>query len=289
MTRIKAAAAEGRRAAQRETDLVGTLRGFYIVAGMVVITVPLMPMQVLFRRVWNRGAELLPYYYHRMVCRLLGARIEIRGEPIRKGGCLIAANHSSWLDIPILSACTPVSFVAKREVNEWGIFGTLARLQRTMFVNREKRSATAAFRDAMQDRLSRGHHLVLFAEGTSSDGNRVLPFKSALLGAADCEIASARGEQTKVRVQPVSIVYTRLHSVPLGRLHRPFFAWYGDMELLSHLWSALCMGPIDVVAHFHEPVTMDQFASRKELARHCEREVANGHVSALLGRPVNAG
>lgn len=289
MTRVKAEVAEGRWAAQRATGVIGTLRGVRIVACMVAITLPLMPLQVLFRRFCHRGAELLPFYYHRMVCRLLGARIEIRGEPIRRGGCLIAANHSSWLDIPVLSACTPVSFVAKREVNEWGIFGVLARLQRTMFVNREKRSATGTFRDAMQDRLSRGHRLVLFAEGTSSDGNRVLPFKSALLGAADCETVSAGGGRTKVRVQPVSIIYTRLHSVPLGRLYRPFFAWYGDMELLPHLWSALCLGPVDAVVHFHEPVTIDRFAGRKELARHCEREVADGHVSARLGRPVKAG
>lgn len=266
---------------------MGSLRAAWIVGGMTVLTAPLMPFQVAFRRVSNRAAELLPHYYHRCVCRLLGIRINIKGDPIRAGGCLIAANHSSWLDIPVLSACAPVSFVAKSEVNEWGIFGVLARLQRTMFVDRTRRSATATFRDAMQRRLARGDHLVLFPEGTSNDGNRVLPFKSALMGAADCDVTVAGARETKVRVQPVSIAYCALHAIPMGRAHRPFFAWYGDMELLPHLWNALCRGPLDIVVHFHEPVTIAEFANRKELTRHCEYMVAEGVVSALRGRTVS--
>lgn len=267
---------------------MGSLRAASIVAGVALITVPLMPLQFAFRKFSNRAAELLPYHYHRCVCRLLGIRINIVGDPIRAGGCLIAANHGSWLDIPILSACAPVSFVAKSEVNEWGIFGVLARLQRTMFVDRARRSATATFRDAMQRRLTRGDHLVLFPEGTSNDGNRILPFKSALMGAADCEVAVAGVEESKVRVQPVSIAYSAIHGIPMGRARRPLFAWYGDMELLPHLWSVLSTGPIDIVVHFHEPVTITQFANRKELTRHCERQVADGLVSALLGRSASA-
>ena len=270
------------------SGMMGSLRAARIVASMTVLTAPLMPFQFAFRKVWNRPAELLPHYYHRGVCWLLGVRITIKGDPIRTGGSLIAANHSSWLDIPVLSACAPVSFVAKSEVNEWGIFGVLARLQRTMFVDRTRRSATATFRDAMQTRLARGDHLVLFPEGTSNDGNRVLPFKSALMGAADCDVRVAGNEESKVRVQPVSIAYCALHAIPMGRAHRHFFAWYGDMELLPHLWSALCKGPLDIEVRFHEPVTIAQFANRKELTRHCERKVADGVVSALLGRTVSS-
>lgn len=262
---------------------VERIRAAAIVAAMVVYTAPLMPVQALLRRVWPHGAAMLPYYFHRGVCRLLGIRIEIRGTPIRDGGCLMAANHSSWLDIPVLSACTPVSFVAKREVDGWGIFGTLARLQRTLFVDRDRRAQTAAFRDAMQARLSAGDHLVLFPEGTSSDGNHVLPFKSALMGAADCVVSTGRNRDARVRIQPVSVAYVRLHGLPMGRQFRPFFAWYGDMDLVPHLWQALCLGPVDVVVHFHEPVTLDQFGDRKELTRFCQERVESGLRAALAG------
>lgn len=267
---------------------VERIRAALVVAGVAVFTAPLMPVQALLRRLWPRGAALLPHHYHRVVCRLLGVRIEIRGRPIRDGACLMAANHSSWLDIPVLSACSPVSFVAKREVNGWGIFGTLARLQRTLFVDRDRRSRTAAFRDAMQRRLAAGDHLVLFPEGTSSDGNCVLPFKSALLGAADCMVTSGRNRDSRVRIQPVSIAYVRLHGLPMGRQYRPFFAWYGDMELVPHLWQALCLGPVDVVVHFHEPVTLDQFGDRKELARYCQEQVETGLMAALVNAAAPA-
>ena len=262
---------------------VGRLRAAVKVACLALYTAPLMPLQALLARLSRGGAAVLPHHFHRGVCRLLGVRIEIRGRPIRDGGCLMAANHSSWLDIPVLSACSAVSFVAKREVGEWGVFGTLARLQRTLFIDRDRRSQTAATRDAMQARLAAGDHLVLFPEGTSSDGNRVLPFKSALLGASDCMVSVVKGREERVRIQPVSVAYVRLHGVPMGRQYRPFFAWYGDMELPPHLWQALCLGPIDVVVEFHEPVTLDAFGDRKALARHCERMVGEGVTSALLG------
>ena len=93
---------------------------------------------------------------------------------------------------------------------------------------------------------------MLFPEGTSSDGNRVLPFKSALMGAAEAEMAR---RPAHVTVQPVSTAYTGIHGMPMGRENRPLFAWYGDMELVPHLWEALKTGPLDVVVEFHPPLT----------------------------------
>ena len=113
---------------------------------------------------------------------------------------LIVANHTGWLDIVIFSAVMPLSFVAKSEVDGWPFFGTLARLQRTVFVERARRSQTGEARDAIRERLLAGDTLVLFPEGTSSDGNEVLPFKSALLGAAEAVLADG----SHVTVQPVS-------------------------------------------------------------------------------------
>ena len=97
------------------------------------------------------------------------------------------------------------------------------------------------------------------------------------------------GGTRRVVVQPVSLAYTRLHGVPMGREFRPFFAWYGDMDLVPHLWEAFCLGPMDVMVHYHPPMTVDQFPSRKELAAACERMVGEGVAHALAGRPGAVG
>jgi 1-acyl-sn-glycerol-3-phosphate acyltransferase len=199
-----------------------------------------------------------------------------------KGGVLMAANHTSWLDIPILSSLAPVSFVAKSEVSGWPFFGTLARLQRTVFIRREKTKA-AEGRDTIRKRLLEGDALVIFPEGTSSDGNRVLAFRSALLSAAETVVGEEETHHVHAPVQPVSVAYVSLHGMPMGRETRPFFAWYGDMELVPHLWEALVTGPIDVTVTFHPSITIDQLGGRKALAAHCEAVVRGGVITALLG------
>jgi 1-acyl-sn-glycerol-3-phosphate acyltransferase len=137
--------------------------------------------------IWTskKAARRFPYLYHRAVTKLLGIQLRVSGKPVADQGCLVAVNHVSWLDIPILSAVTPLSFIAKREVASWPFFGTLARLQRSVFIDRERRQRAAASRTEMMTRLAERDTLVLFAEGTSSDGIRVLPFKSAFFAAAE--------------------------------------------------------------------------------------------------------
>ena len=186
------------------------------------------------------------------------------------------------------SALTPAVFIAKKEVASWPFFGTLARLQETVFVEREKRSQTVAARDEIRDRLREGDALVLFPEGTSDDGNRVLPFRSALLGAAEMEIGTdAHGQVHHVPVQPVSVTYVGVHGIPMGRENRPLFAWYGDMELIPHLWEAVKTGPMDAVVEFHLPMTVDTAGGRKALAAAAEAMVRAGQARALAGLYVD--
>jgi len=261
---------------------MATLRAAAITAVFLILSLVLMPVQSLVLQLHSGWRRRLPHAYHRLVCRLMGARITVLGTPVA-GGVLLTANHSGWLDIPILSAVAPVSFVAKQEVNQWPFFGTLARLQRTVFIRRE-RSKALEDRDNIRRRLTDGDALVIFPEGTSADGNRVLPFKSSLLSAAELATGEgADGAQRHAPVQPVSVSYVGLHGLPMGRENRPFFAWYGDMDLVSHLWEALGAGPIDVVVEFHEPLTIDQAGGRKELAAAAETAVRGGLVRALSG------
>ncbi len=134
----------------------GALRAAVIVGAFLSAAIVLMPVQWVLIRLGARTARTLPLAFHRGLCRLLGVRVTVHGPPVAGQGGLLVANHVSWLDIPVLSSILPVSFVAKAEVAGWGMVGTLARLQRTVFVDRTRRSATAPAISAVAERLAGG-------------------------------------------------------------------------------------------------------------------------------------
>ncbi|HEX3952669.1 MAG TPA: lysophospholipid acyltransferase family protein [Stellaceae bacterium] len=240
-------------------------------------TLLLMPVQVVGLALGRSWTATFPCFYHRCCCRILGLSVRRLGQPANVRPVLFASNHVSYLDITILGSLLPASFIAKREVKTWPLFGWLARLQRSVFIDRQVRS-TAQQRDSIAGRLAAKDALILFPEGTSGDGNRVLPFKSALFSVAD------HPEVGTVTVQPVSIAYTRLDGMPIGRRLRPLFAWYGSMSLAPHLWRLLGMGKVEIVVEFHRPTTLADCGSRKALARYCQDLVAEGLAEALSGR-----
>lgn len=261
-----------------------SLRATVLLTVFVVVTLVLIPWQSMALRFNRPRRKSFPQRYHRFLCRVFGLRVRVIGTPVQGQGVLMVSNHTSWLDILTLSAAARISFVAKAEVQSWPFFSTLARLQETVFVDRVRRSQTGEARDHIRERLKAGDALVLFPEGTSNDGNRVLPFKSALMGAAEAEIGrDATGRIEHVPVQPVSVSYVGLHGLPMGRENRPLFAWYGDMELVPHLWEALKTGPIEVVIEFHKPMTVDSAGGRKALAVLAETIVRRGQARALAG------
>ncbi|HKY93766.1 MAG TPA: lysophospholipid acyltransferase family protein [Kiloniellales bacterium] len=220
-----------------------------------------------------------PMWYHRRICRIMGLRVEARGEQSTVRPTLFVSNHVSYLDIEVLGSLIKGSFVAKAEVRQWPIFGWLARLQRSVFV--ERRAGRAAeSRDEMGDRLNAGDSLILFPEGTTSDGNRILPFKSALFSVADRQV-----DGRPLVVQAVSVAYAKLDGMPMGRYLRPYVAWYGAMELGGHFARMFGLGTVTVIVEFHPPVTIDLFANRKALAAYCQAQVSRGVVTALTGRP----
>lgn len=225
-------------------------------------------------------ARGIPYYYHRLVCLILGLKIEVRGERSTEAPTLYVGNHVSYLDIETLGSNIPASFVAKQEVATWPFFNILAKLQRTVFVERRTR-ATRQSRDSLIGRLKAGDSLILFPEGTSSDGTRVLPFRSALFAAA---LVTSGGKP--LRVQPFTVAYTRLDGIPLGRYWRPYFTWYGDMELAGHLWNVCKLGECSVVIQFHDPVDITMFGDRKTLSDHCFRVVSRGLQAINRGEPA---
>lgn len=258
--------------------------GAFRLAIYVLWTAMLIPVQWVLIKLESPASRRLPMFYHRICARMLGFRLDVMGAISTDRPTLFVSNHSSYLDITMLGALTEGSFIAKTEVGTWPFFGTLARLQRTVFVDRKPRNA-AEHRDSIQGRLEQGDSLILFPEGTSSDGNRTLPFKSALFSVAAFRVSDGRGGQRAITVQPVSIACTALDGIPLGRAFRPLYAWYGDMSLLPHLWTVAGLGRLSVAVEFHDPVSADSFPSRKALAQHCSDAISAGVAAAISARP----
>ena len=224
-------------------------------------------------------------------------RVVVRGTPPQPGrAALVLANHVSWMDIPVLGSLLPVSFVAKSEVSGWPVVGLLARMQRCIFIDRARKSHTTHVNTEVAHRLARGDLIVLFPEGTTGDGNRLLPFRSSLVGAARAALTEPTLE--RIDLQPLAVVYVRRNGLPVTRRERPAIAWYGDMELAPHLAAFVRAGSVDAVVQWGEPIPFDTASDRKQSDRgrrsgRAERRSGGGTArrrcpAACAERPVDA-
>ncbi|MBC7133975.1 MAG: 1-acyl-sn-glycerol-3-phosphate acyltransferase [Roseovarius sp.] len=205
------------------------------------------------------------------IVAILGLTLEVEGTPMAGPGAVVS-NHVSWLDIFVLNARKRVYFVSKAEVAGWPGIGFLARLIGTVFIRREAREARAQT-EALAARLAAGHRLLFFPEGSSTDGLRVLPFRSTLFEAL-------RGLGAGVMVQPVTLIY----EAPEGADAR-FYGWWGDMALGPHLAQVLGaprQGRVRMICH--APLAVTDFPDRKTLAAACERAVRAAMPPEAAGR-----
>ncbi len=189
----------------------------------------------------------------------------VSGVAAENAGAFVA-NHSSWLDIFVLNASKRIYFVSKAEVSAWPGIGWLARGTGTLFINRDRREAKAQ-QKMFEDRLHAGHGLMFFPEGTSTDGRRVLPFKTTLFAAFLTNELKA-----ELRLQPISIRY----HAPVGQDPR-FYGWWGDMDFGAGLIKVLAASPqgsVEVI--YHPPIDAADFDNRKNLAAACELAVRTG-------------
>ncbi len=252
----------------------------FIAAFFFTMTPLLISIQWLLGKLHLPGWGVIASGYYRVLCSLLRIRVRIVGEPVRDRPVLFVSNHVSWADILAIGSIMPVAFVSKSEVANWPLVGATARLQRTVFVDRARRSQTGDAIAEMVKRLTDGVSVVLFAEGTSSDGNRVLPFRSALLGG----LRDAMEENGLGFVQPVSIAYRKFHGIPMGRQYREVAAWYGDTDLVPHVVRVLREGAIDVTVSFGQVMEVAHADDRKALSRKLEIAVRRLTSLTLAGR-----
>jgi lyso-ornithine lipid O-acyltransferase len=258
------------------------LRAAFVAVVFFTVTPLLIAIQWLLRKLNLPGWGVIAVKYYRVLCLLLRIRVRVVGDPVSERAVLFVSNHASWVDILVIGSIVPIAYVAKTEIAKWPVVGTVARAQRTVFVDRSRRQRTG---DAIADivsRLASGTSVVLFAEGTSSDGNRVLPFRSALIGAVE---ETAARSQNGLLIQPMSICYTGLHGIPMGRQHRPLVAWYGDLDFMPHLKAFVERGAVDAVVSYGKPIAADGTIDRKAMTRQLEDTIRGLTAATLLGRP----
>lgn len=259
--------------------MIGRMRIGLALLYVIAATLVVVPLQIVAMRTGLFGQSVMPRRWHAAIVRALGLRIHVRGEMSAKRPLLIASNHVSWSDVMAIGSLFDVRFIAKSELSGWPVMGYLCRLQRTVFVERNRRRKSGEQASEIARGLKAGDAMVLFAEGTTGDGNFVLPFKSTLFGAARMAIDQGAAEQ--VYIQPLTVVYTRLHGMPMGRLHRSLAAWIGDTDLVPHLTGLLREGGMDVELHFGEPVVYSKATDRKQVTRLVEHRVRTMMVAAL--------
>ena len=238
-------------------------------APAMVLWILFMPLLFsLVRLTGFKGYKALPHYFHRGVQIILGLRVSFSGEQSRFKPTLFVSNHISYLDVFVLGEVRAY-FIAKSEVANWPVLGVLARFQNTLFFARDKVKARQQLA-TMQEHLARHKSLILFAEGTSTEGTHVETFKSSLFAAANLSSPTQR-----VVIQPITVAYTHQAGRKMDQETRDYYAWYARMPFWPHFKTLFTLQNVSVKVHFHPVCYLEDFKTRKLCAQHCQKMVAD--------------
>ena len=258
---------------------------FFIFIYVPVIVVG-APFQFIFSRLgldWN----FLPRLFHNLGCIFLGVRVHVIGAPAHGRPTLLLSNHISWTDIIAIGSKADVTFVAKTGVRDTFFVGFMASLQKTIYIDYNRRQDTKRTSREMARRLAGNGAVLLFAEGHRDLGDHVQPFRSALVGAA--QQAMKEGGAKDVAIQPVCIAYTHLQGLPVSRTERAFISGAGARGFKDILRALLTSGTKDVTIAFGEPMPLGEGADRKLLTKKAEDEVRRMLVALNRGTPLDLG
>ncbi len=255
---------------QTKEPILRPFMAFIAALSFVLTTLPIQYLLVTFK---SKHWWTLPSLWHRFITNQVNVNVTIKGEMVIDKPTLFVANHLSWADIFVLGGhCKNSGFVAKAEIETWGFIGWLAKMQHTQYVNRGMRTDSKRQRDRLIQSVHAGRNLILFPEGTTTDGNKVITFKSTLFSVAE-ELSAVEHDMV---IQPVTLSYVEMHGIPVGRARRPFVAWMGEVGILHHFRQHFRHGRIEALVEFHEPIHYDDFPSRKAVANYCRDRVQEG-------------
>lgn len=258
---------------------MAAIRSFIVVVCALLWTLALIPVQIIVLLFASKFRYVIPQIYHTGLCHLLRVKVVLYGHPSTNKPTLFILNHISWLDIPVIGKVIKGSFVAKKEVGNYPLFGALAKLQQTIFIALT-RSAVKNHKDDMQNHLEQGDNIFLFPEGSSSNGIIIKNFKSSYFGLSE----QHKGDKP-LTVQPVTLAYSQMDNLMMTRGTMIAVAWVGNELLLGHIWNFLKTGSLTAELRFHPPVTIDDYENRKKMAADCQLTITKGLSRALTGRP----
>ncbi len=248
--------------------LIGVFR-LFVYGCVCAVLIPLQALILLATK--GPAAYVIPIHFHRFNCRLFNIKVEVVGKPAADRHIIFFSNHLSYLDIEVISSVIRTSFVAKQEVADWPLFGLLGKLQQTLFISRDPKEAEAS-RQAFKKALNRPMPLVLFAEGTSSNGEKVLPFKSTLF-----DIFFSHDIENLPVLQPMTLALRSVDGRPLDDpAQRDLYAYYGDIVLAPHLWHFAKGRGAHIAVVFHPPLELAHHEGRKALATAAQTACAAG-------------
>jgi 1-acyl-sn-glycerol-3-phosphate acyltransferase len=261
-------------------------RSLFFVFVFVPVMLVIVPLQALVVALRLPHWQVLPRLFHRLGCVFLGLRVTVIGRPATGRPTLLVSNHISWTDIIAIGSVADITFVAKREVSEWFFVGFMAGLQKTIYVDRTRRSDAGRTSREIGAHMAGGNAVLLFAEGQSDIGTHVLPFRSALIGAAQHAMIEAGARD--VLIQPLTIAYTRLQGLPVSRNERNLIAWIKSKSVKQNIVEILRGGTKEVTVAFGEPMPLNEGDDRKAVTKTAEAEVRRMLVALNRGLPVEA-
>lgn len=243
-----------------------------------------VPLQFIWSQLRLPGWHVIPRWFHTLGTIFLGLKVTVMGKPSHGRPTLIVSNHISWTDIVAIGSVADVTFVAKQEVKKWFFVGFMASLQRSVFVDRNRRTDAKRTTTEMANIMAEGEAVLLFAEGQSDVGTHVLPFRSALVGAAQQAMVEAGAKD--VMIQPLTIAYTRLQGLPVGRTDRNLIAWIKGKSVKDNIREILTGGVKEVTIAFGEPKPLIAGSDRKVVTKQAENEVRAMLVALNRGEQV---
>ena len=247
------------------------LRLIFILFILIFIIAVSIPTQILFNIAGFKLKKLYPLFFYKVIKIVLGININFDKAKLNKkyNGVLYIANHVSWFDIICLGTLLNARFIAKKEVSKMGIFGFLASLSNTFFIDNENKNKIIEYNHLIRKKLKEGENFIIFPEGTTTNGNGIINFKSSML---EC----AFDDKRQINIQPISICYSKLNNIPMGIYLRRNIAWVGDISMVAAMANFLRSGRITVDIIFHEIMSSNNFKNRKELTVYCENQILSG-------------
>lgn len=262
------------------------LRILFVIFVIVPFLIVAVPLQFLISRLNLPGWNVLPRIFHILGARFLGLTVKLIGEPETGKPTLVVSNHISWTDIVAIGSVADVTFVAKEELGHWPVIGFLSSLQKTIYVDADRRTAAIRAPGEMARRMADGGAVCLFAEGKSDIGTHVMPFRSGLIVSAQQAMIEAGAPY--VSIQPVTIAYTKLQGLPVTRTERSLIAWIRAKSVAENIWDILNSGTREVTIAFGQPVPLAEGSNRKAITQRVEEEVRRKLVALNRGERFDA-